>query len=286
MKTTILLIALLSLISCRAQDNNNKTTTQTDTTMIRPILTPEFEKLNLEDFKDGLVITKLVGDTAPYIGVKLDSYSYRKINEVGTIALNGTLLDGFGYSFTANDSYYAIAKGYYGNSYIRSKCIRSSIIRSIKIGKQYFFNQDGKLEKTIDHDLGWDYSYEKVIQYILDRKAPLLREEYYFGAEITQEGKEKKYWQLVIDTGKITGKPTWELIKLDGMTGEILCQIEFEGDRQVHADTEFIPAHEKIIKEDRTTSKIYRTYKGKSYTYDQWLKFQEEFHEELKQNKK
>ena len=71
---------------------------------------------------------------------------------------------------------------------------------------------------------------------------------------------------------------TLEAIKLDAKTGEILYQIEYEGDREVHADTEFIPPHEKIIKEDRTSSKIYQTYNGKSYTYGQWLKFKEEFH--------
>ena len=34
-----------------------------NTIMERPIITPEFEKLNLDDFKDGLKITKIVGDT-------------------------------------------------------------------------------------------------------------------------------------------------------------------------------------------------------------------------------
>jgi len=96
------------------------------------------------------------------------------------------------------------------------------------IGKEYFFDKEGKLEKTVDHDQGWDFSYEKVIEYILERKSPLVREDIYYGAEITQEGKEKKYWQLILDTQKTTNKSTWEIIKLDAMTGEILYQIEFE----------------------------------------------------------
>jgi hypothetical protein len=254
MRTTAVLIALSLFMSCKAQDSINKTTTTkiNKNSMDRPNITPEFEKLNLDDFKDGLIISKAYVDAGPDKGNEFSMYDYRKVDNNGTKMFGGSFLGGFRSSFTAKDSYYTIAKGYYKNGYIQSKCIISSVLRSIKIGKQYFFNQDGKLEKTIDHDLGWDYSYEKVIEYILDRKAPLLSEEYYFGAEITQEGKKQKYWQLVLDTSKTTGKPTWELIKLDSMTGEILCQIEFEGDRQVHADTEFIPPHEKIIKEDRT----------------------------------
>jgi len=251
MKITILLIALSSLISCRAKESN-KTTTINKNKMERPNITPEFEKLNLDDFKEGLTREKEAD--GPYRGNEFDSYSYRKINDIGTTSLDGSTIGRFGYSFTAKDSYYTIAKGYYNNGYIHSKCITSSFIRRIKIGKQYFFNQEGKLEKTVDHDQGWDFSYEKVIEYILERKSPLVSENIYYGAEISQEGKEKKYWQLILDTQKTTNKSTWEIIKLDAMTGEILYQIEFEGDRIYHVDLgDSNPkALERIIVEDKT----------------------------------
>jgi hypothetical protein len=254
MRTITLFIALSLLTSCKAQDNN-KTTTPTNNAKImeRPIITPEFEKLNLDNFKEGL--TKKKETDGPYTGNEFDSYSYQKINDLGITELNGSSLGGFGFSFIAKGSYYDIIKGYYTNNYIKSKCIASNINSSIKIGKQYIFDKEGKLEKTIDHDLGWDYSYEKVIEYILDRKSPLLREEHYWGAEITQEGTEKKYWKLVLDTRKTTNKSTWELIKLDAMTGEILYQIEYEGDRMWLADIQNQLPKQRIIVADKTLDK-------------------------------
>ncbi|CAD0001431.1 hypothetical protein [Flavobacterium salmonis] len=254
MRTITLLMALVLFANCKAQvENKTVTTTLNKNKMERPIITPEFEKLNLEDYKDGLIIEESIGNTAPYVGFKYNSYSYRKINDIGTTSLHGSTIGRFGYSFTAKDSYYTIAKGYYKNGYIHSKCIISSRPnQSIFMGRQYFFNQEGKLEKTVDHDQVWGFSYEKVIEYILERKSPLYSKDEYWGAEITQEGKEKKYWQLILDTQKTTNKSTWEIIKLDAMTGEILYQIEFEGDRIWHADTYNHNPIERIIVADKT----------------------------------
>jgi hypothetical protein len=238
----------------RVQNNYTNNNTKL---MERPIITPEFEKLNLDDFKDGLVIKKDNLEVEPNKWVNVEMYSYYKLDDKGTRMLIGNSLGSFDYSFIAKDSYYMIIKRYYNNKYIKSKYIVAKRNSRIKIEKQYFFDKDGKLEKTIDHDLGWDYSYEKVMEYILERKVPLLREDIYWGAEITQEGKKKKYWQLILDTGKITGKPTWELLKLDAMTGKIICQIEYEGDRLWHADLgdNNLPLKQKIIVEDKTLDK-------------------------------
>ncbi|MEL1256187.1 hypothetical protein AAEO57_20545 [Flavobacterium sp. DGU38] len=247
MRTITLLMALLLFANCKAQVEN----------MERPVITPEFEKLNLEDYKDGLIITESIGTAAPYVGVKFKIYSYEKINNEVSFILHGTLEEGLNSSFTATNSYYSIGKSYYPNKNIKMKYMRSSITQNILIGKQYFFNQEGKLEKTVDHDQGWDFSYEKVIEYILARKSPLVREDIYYGAEITQEGKEKKYWQLILDTQKTTNKSTWEIIKLDAMTGEILYQIEFEGDRIYHVcmGDNNPKALERVIVADKTLKK-------------------------------
>nr|WP_315248757.1 hypothetical protein [uncultured Flavobacterium sp.] len=246
MRTITLLMALLLFANCKAQVEN----------MERPVITPQFEKLNLQDYKDGLIIEEAVGTVAPYIGVKFKIYSYKKINDEFSFILGGTLEegDGFGSSFTLKKSYYTIGKSYHPNLNIKWKSIGSSINTSLLIGKEYYFDKQGKLEKTVDHDQGWDFSYEKVIEYILERKSPLVREDIYYGAEITQEGKEKKYWQLILDTQKTTNKSTWEIIKLDAMTGEILCQIEFEGDRIYHVcmGDNNPKALERVIVADKT----------------------------------
>ncbi|TRX31905.1 hypothetical protein FNW52_18100 [Flavobacterium sp. ZT3R18] len=295
MKTTYIIINLfliLNINSCLAQDNNSKKDTiiPKTNTMNRPQLNDSFEKLNLDDFKDGLVITKEKGTIEPYLGVIYDSYRYRKTDHTGYTTLDGTPSEGFGYSFTASNSAYRLWKSYYKNGFIDRKGIASTIDGQVLLGKEYRFNKNGQLEKVIDHDLGWDFPFEDVLQYILNRGLLIKYEEGYWSTEISKKESEsedcRKYWEVIVDTRKVTGKSTWEVIKLDAKTGEILYQIELEGDREWHADIENQAPKQKIIKEDRTTSKIYRTYKGKDYTYDQWLKFQEEFHEELKQNKK
>jgi hypothetical protein len=256
MRTLALLIALSLLTSCKAQEKNS-TTTQKIKTMERPSITAEFEKLNLDDFKDGLVIKKENIEIEENKWIIAEKYYYDKLNDYGRKILDGSFLQGFSYNFYPKKSHYIIGKSYYINNYILGKCILSNINSSLTIGKEYFFDQDGKLEKTIDHDLGWDYSYEKVIEYILDRKAPLQREDIYWGAEITQHGSAKKYWQLIIDTGMSTGKSTWELLKLDAMSGEILYQIEFEGNRVWHADlgANNPVAKQRIIVADKTLDK-------------------------------
>jgi hypothetical protein len=296
MKITYIIINILFVLninSCLAQDNKPKIDTITPkANMInRPQLNDSFEKLNLDDFKNGLVIKKEIGDTEPYKGVVFDSYSYSKTDGTGYTTFGGSSLEGFYWTFTKTNSYYTVVKTYYKNGAINRKWVESNNYIIVKLGKEYRFNENGQLVKVIDHDLGWDFSFEDVLQYVVNRGFSIKHEQYYYSTEISKKESEtedcRKYWEVVIDTKKVTGKSTWEVVKLDAKTGEILHQIEFEGDRQVHADTEFIPPHEKIIKEDRTSSKIYQTYKGKGYTYDQWLKFQEEFHDEYqKQNKK
>jgi hypothetical protein len=284
---------MLNLNGCLAQDIKPKKDTiiPKTNTMNRPqLINDSFEKLNLSDFKE-LVIKKERIEVAINKWEDVDMYEYRKDSYDSRVSFSGSYVGGFSYFYTEGDFIYAINKSYYKNGFIEWKGVRSFLNGTEPIGKEYFFNEKGQLTKVIDNDLGWDFSFEDVLQYVVNRGFPIKNEQYYYSTEISkQEGENedcRKYWKVVIDTKKITGKSTWEVIKLDAKTGEILCQIEFEGDRQVHADTEFIPPHEKIIKEDRTSSKIYQTYKGKSYTYDQWLKFQEEFHEDyINQNKK
>ena len=73
-------MALVLFANCKAQvENKIVTTTLNNNIMERPVITAEFEKLNLEDYKDGLIIEELTSDIAPYIGVKFKIYSYKKL---------------------------------------------------------------------------------------------------------------------------------------------------------------------------------------------------------------
>ncbi|HEX8014114.1 MAG TPA: hypothetical protein VF465_02665, partial [Flavobacterium sp.] len=124
MRTITLLMALVLFANCKAQvENKIVTTTLNNNTMERPVITPEFEKLNLEDYKDGLIIEEAVGTVEPYIGVKFKIYSYKKINDEFSFILGGTLEEGdsFGSSFTLKNSYYTIGKSYHPNLNIKWK---------------------------------------------------------------------------------------------------------------------------------------------------------------------
>jgi hypothetical protein len=293
MKISCFIISMflfLNLSLCLAQDIKPKIDTiiPKTNTMNRPQLNDAFEKLNLDDFKNGLVIKKQTGDTEPYKGVVYDSYTYQKTDDFGYTTLDGSSLGGFGYSYTAFNSVYYIGKSYYKNGFIERKGIVSNLDGHVVLGKEYRFKENGQLEKVVDHDLGWDFSFEDVLQFVVNRGLSIKHEDGYWNTEISKKESEsedcRKYWEVVVDTRKLTKSTsdTWEVIKLDAKTGEILSQIESEGDRLVPSDFEIPKPTIKIIKEDRTSSKIYQTYKGKSYTYDQWLKFQEEFHDENK----
>jgi hypothetical protein len=234
MKTSCIIITmflLLNLSSCLAQDVKQKTDTLTTKLNInnRPQLNDSFEKLNLKDFK-GLVITKETGDRKPYKGIVYDSYSYYKSDDSGYTTLDGSSLEGLDFSYTRDDFIYTINKSYYKNGFIKKKQILVNSYVLI-IGKEYRFNQNGKLEKVINHDFGWDFSFEDVLRYLVNRGCSLKHKEGYWDTGIRKESEDhKKYWEVFVDTRKLTGKSTWEVIKLDAKTGEILHQIEHEGE--------------------------------------------------------
>jgi hypothetical protein len=297
MKITYIIINIfltLNINSCLAQDNKPKTDTITSkaNTMNRPQLNDSFEKLNLDDFK-GLVITKerIKVDTNKWEDVEV--YEYNKDDGKESIRLTGSFVGSSCYTSTKENSYYTVVKTYFKSGTINRKWVEYTLQKDISliIGKEYRFNENGQLEKVIDHDLGWNFSFEDVLQYIQNRGLLIKHEDGYWTTEISKKESEsedcRKYWEVIVDTRKVTGKSTWEVIKLDAKTGEILYQIELEGDREWHADIENQVPKQRIIKEDRTSNEIYQTYKGKGYTYDQWLKFKDEFHEDyINQNKK
>ncbi|TRX31906.1 hypothetical protein FNW52_18105 [Flavobacterium sp. ZT3R18] len=256
MKTSYIIIItflLLNLNSCLAQDVKQKTDTLKQKLNVknRPQLNGSFEKLNLDDFKNGLVITKEKGNTR-YKGIVYDNYSYSKRDSTGYTTLGGALfsksstkhttlggasLGGFDLSYTRSDFIYTINKSYYKNGFIKAKYIFINNYHLI-LGKEYRFNQKGKLEKVVDHDLGWDFSFEDVLQYLVNRGCSIKHKECNWDTGIRKESEDhRKYWEVFIDTRKLTGKSTWEVIKLDAKTGEILHQIEHEGEPMVVCGT-------------------------------------------------
>lgn len=105
MRTTTLLIAILLFANCKAQVENKTVSTTLNTNINeRPVITLEFEKLNIEDYKEGLIKKKEIDDKKNII--EFDFYDYRKDGTEGKTFLTGsTALRGFGFSFTAKNNY-------------------------------------------------------------------------------------------------------------------------------------------------------------------------------------
>lgn len=280
MKIIILYIALLLSMGCNGQTEIKKDTiTANKIQMERPTITDASERLNLNDFKDNLVVKKEKDDDVEY-----ETYSYRKTDSLG----NRISLDGgpriLVYTVKPKNSYYFIGKTYYGKSKnIQAKGLYFQLSNStIAVGKEYFYNEQGKLATTTDHDLGWDFSVEKVVQFALDKGFELPKPGERNQVQISkQENKEKrKYWMLSRETHGKSGKGGYETYKLDAKTGEVLFHSETDG--RFYHDMKSSPPV-KIIVPDKTLKPqrvVYKTYDGKDYTESEWKIFEQEQYKE------
>ncbi len=219
--------------------------------MERPLLSDSSEVLNLDDFKDNLVLKKVELETNKR--QKIDRYEYYKNDSVSEVSLSGGLLGGFYYTCRLKNTPYVIVKLYYANKNIKRKALYFEGNGSdIPLGNDYSFDVHGKPAKTINHDQGWDFSFEKVMAYAEKRGCKIIKYDTQNEIAKKENTAGRKYWQLFLYTDKITGRQTLEIIKLDGKTGEILSQVEEEGDFMWHADAPPPPPKVKIIVPDKT----------------------------------
>jgi len=119
-----------------------------------------------------------------------------------------------------NNSSYCIFKVYDGKTLkIRLKRLSVEPTR-IDLGKEYRYDSNATLIKTIDHDKGWDFSYEDVINYLYDNIEDKISLE---TLSISKESfKGRNYWEIE------TNISFWEndhFLRIDGNTGEVLCHI-------------------------------------------------------------
>lgn len=281
MKTLLVILSLILVNQCNAQqkksfEKTSKTTSKTNK-MKRPNINNKFETLNLDDYKDGMKIEKKwsLGSKSYY-----DNYSYRKVtgNEIIEISGNKDYTIDYRKTFT-NDSY-IIYKEYYGKSgYIKRKGTLSQTTQ-IALGEEYQFDENGTLIKSIDHDKGWDFSYEDVIKYLYtkykikpeqnytnvkiktgerttnrdeDTKVitPIFEQyEVFFDIKKSKSYNGLDYWNLRVKTGFITKKyRSWDKVKLDAKTGKVLCDIQYEDDWGKYSPTVGESSiEEKVIK--------------------------------------
>ncbi|MGH1516735.1 hypothetical protein [Chryseobacterium sp. JK1] len=286
MKKIIFVFFTLSIIQCNGQKKDT-ITFKNQSYMHQPTIDSQTEKLDIEKFqKEGL---KIINSDLKKTGYK--EYEYRKDDTKRNINIQGNSQTIIKYRETFTNSIYQIVKIYYGeNLIIKSKYLYGTIAPSILLGKECQYNQKGELTKTINHDLGWDFSYAKVVGFIgkhyninpLESQIKIKKGEretlvsynedtkqsvytmkpYYetyntfYSIEKEENKKGLKYWKIKIKTDFKTDKNTFDILKLDALSGEILSYIEYENNyKESNSNTTamvIIPKEVKIIVPDRT----------------------------------
>ena len=250
----------------------------------RPTIDSGFDILHLEEYKDFLI---------------KDEYSSFKTYEKKTP--NGIIIlregNDFLYEKYFNNSSYCIFKVYDAKTLkIKRKCLFVDPT-SIALGKEYLYDSNATLIKTIDHDKGWNFSYEDVINYLYDNIEDEV--EIFISSIKKRVYQNRNYWQVE------TNASFWKknhFLRIDGNTGEILCHLVLyteENDPATNVLKTIVPNKiDKLPPEENKylhwideNGKKYQTpdtrrkVNGISYTEEEWKAYEEEQWEKYQTNR-
>ena len=252
----------------------------------RPKIDGLFDILHLEDYEGLLVEDKITGYK-----------TYKKKTPNGKIILRK------GYYYIYEEYFdnlnYHIAKAYDAKTLkVKQKTLFADRKKTnIILGKEYFYDSNATLIKTIDHDKGWNFSYEDVINYLYDN----IEDEMSLKTlSISKESfKGRNYWQVETNTS------FWEnnhFLRIDGNTGEVLCHIiiyEEEGGSYTKVLKTIVPNKIDKLPPEQSKYQDWRDENGKkyktpdtrrkvngiSYTEEEWKAYEEAEWQRYQKNK-
>ena len=253
----------------------------------RPTIDSGFDILHLEEYKDYLIKDP----------DNIDKDVYEKKTSSGKIQIEGGYGNDYTYEKYFNNSSYCIFKVYDAKTLkIKRKCLLTRPV-DIFLGKEYRYDSNATLIKTIDHDKGWNFSYEDVINYLYDN----IEDEMSLKTlSISKESfKGRNYWQVETNTSLWVNN---HFLRIDGNTGEVLCHIiiyEEEGGSYTKVLKTIVPnkidklPHEQSKYQDwrDENGKKYKTpdtrrkVNGISYTEEEWKAYEEEQWQRYQKNK-
>ncbi len=211
-KLIYIAIILLGFNSCKAQDNKKM-----DEKIIIPEVTKKFETFDIEEFhiNNKSRFDKILNDTHTiYTGDKK----------------NSDIKSGFSKKIYYENSVFFKIKNYYPNGNIEIKGLRFNNGSEYSIW--YEFDEKGKLIKETNTDVGYDFGWDKIIQYC-DNNSITLEKGYPKQGGIKTEiykndDDGNKVWEISYYDYK---KEQYLGITLDGKTGKLLKEqvLEFEG---------------------------------------------------------
>ena len=253
----------------------------------RPTIDSGFDILHLEEYKDYLIKDP----------DNIDKDVYEKKTSSGKIQIEGGYGNDYTYDKYFNNSSYCIFKVYDAKTL---KIILKRLLvepTRIALGKEYHYDSNATLIKTIDHDKGWNFSYEDVINYLYDN----IEDEMSLKTlSISKESfKGRNYWQVETNTSFWVNN---HFLRIDGNTGEVLCHIiiyeEEEGSYTKVLKTivpnkiDKLPPEQSKYQDWRDENgKKYRTpdtrrkVNGISYTEEEWKAYEEEQWQRYQKNK-
>ena len=250
----------------------------------RPTIDSGFDILHLEEYKDFLI---------------KDEYSSFKTYEKKTP--NGIIIlregNDFLYEKYFNNSSYCIFKVYDAKTLkIKRKCLFVDPT-SIALGKEYLYDSNATLIKTIDHDKGWNFSYEDVINYLYDNIEDEV--EIFVSSIKKRVYQNRNYWQVETNTRFWRNN---HFLRIDGNTGEILCHLVLYTEENAPAINvlktivpnkidKLPPEENKYLHWIDENGKKYQTpdtrrkVNGISYTEEEWKAYEEEQWQRYQKNK-
>ena len=253
----------------------------------RPTIDSGFDILHLEEYKDYLIKDP----------DNIDKDVYEKKTSSGKIELEGGYGNDYTYEKYFNNSSYCIFKVYDAKTLkIKRKCLLTRPV-DIFLGKEYRYDSNATLIKTIDHDKGWNFSYEDVINYLYDNiedevEIPIfsIKKRVY---------QNRNYWQ--VETNTMFWKNN-HFLRIDGNTGEILCHLILYAEENAPAINvlktivpnkidKLPPEENKYLHWIDENGKKYRTpdtrrkVNGISYTEEEWKAYEEEQWQRYQKNK-
>ena len=253
----------------------------------RPIIDGSFDILRLEEYKDYLIKDP----------DNIDKDVYERKTSSGKIQIEGGYGNDYTYEKYFNNSSYCIFKVYDAKTLkIKRKCLLTRPV-DIFLGKEYRYDSNATLIKTIDHDKGWNFSYEDVINYLYDN----IEDEVEIPISSIKKRvyQNRNYWQVETNTSFWVNN---HFLRIDGNTGEVLCHIiiyeEEEGSYTKVLKTivpnkiDKLPPEQSKYQDWRDENgKKYKTpdtrrkVNGISYTEEEWKAYEEEQWQRYQKNK-
>ena len=253
----------------------------------RPTIDSGFDILHLEEYKDYLIKDP----------DNIDKDVYEKKTSSGKIQIEGGYGNDYTYEKYFNNSSYCIFKVYDAKTLkIKRKCLLTRPV-DIFLGKEYRYDSNATLIKTIDHDKGWNFSYEDVINYLYEH----IEDEVEIPISSIKKRvyQNRNYWQ--VETNTMFWKNN-HFLRIDGNTGEILCHLILYAKENAPAINvlktivpnkidKLPPEENKYLHWIDENGKKYQTpdtrrkVNGISYTEEEWKAYEEEQRQRYQKNK-